>query len=112
MTYSVWNPLSKSYDYFETPVIGADLDSPNPRHIASRGTSELGFTVEDAAWPLPANAVRSGSGKAAQGMIAKRTQRSTMLGDFDISVPSAIGVYVAVGVFSFCIYKLFWNEPK
>jgi len=66
MKYSVWNPGTRRYDYYEAQSDGATHAGAPPR----ASTSELGATPEQAAWPLPADAVKAGSGELPQGRIA------------------------------------------
>jgi hypothetical protein len=68
MIYSVWDHARREYDYYQTPNKNGATQAPKPGHLRNKG--ELGLTPEEAAWPLPANAVRVGGGKYAKGMIA------------------------------------------
>lgn len=74
MIYSVWEPGSRSYDYYQTP--NAPPSAPvDPRHLRAR---ELGTAPEDAAWPLPDGAKWVGRGRMAKGTVARKGG----LGDF------------------------------
>lgn len=69
MIYSVWNPVAKQYDYFQSPSKPTDADTPVPNHLKSKPKSPVGLS-SDVAWPLPSDAVRVGSGLIAKGSIA------------------------------------------
>ena len=75
----MWNNATRTYDYY---------DAGAPPRAAS---SSLGATPEQAAWPLPADAVKTGSGEMPQGRIA-----STESGKFTIDLPQSI-FYAAIG---------------
>jgi hypothetical protein len=79
--YSVWNQGAGRFDYFEDGVPNAKANAPKPSHLVSR---ELGSTVDQAAWPLPAGARRTGSGSVAIGRVATR-KSAAALGDFVLS---------------------------
>lgn len=68
MTYSVWNSGTRVYDYYQTRT-PAPIHAGAPSHVTK--TTPLGATVDDAAYPLPADAVRVGSGPIARGKIAR-----------------------------------------
>jgi hypothetical protein len=66
MRYSVWNPGTLEFDYYEGP--GAETtNAVKPAHLKAR---TLGATVDQAAWPLPSDAVRVGAGPLAVGRVA------------------------------------------
>ena len=65
--YSVWNIGTGQFDYYETDQQPRRTNAGKPGHLRSR---TLGMTVEQAAWPLPLGAVRTGSGPHAQGKVA------------------------------------------
>jgi hypothetical protein len=67
MMYSVWNNARRAYDYYRGPATSATHAGAPP---VTRGASELGATPDQAAWPLPAGAVKVGSGEFPQGKIA------------------------------------------
>jgi len=69
MLYSVMNTKSRRYDYYETGEAEPWHAPPPPR---AKAATALGAVPEDAAWPLPPNARRVGSGDTAQGRIAIR----------------------------------------
>ncbi len=96
MRYSVWNNQRRAYDYYESASTPTQTNAPKPAHLTSR---TLGATAEQAAWPLPADAIRIGQGERAIGMVAvTRQQRvQAMAGD---AAPSSLlrGVgYIAAG---------------
>jgi hypothetical protein len=66
ITYSVWNPGSRLYDYFATSE-EHPIHAPSPKRTSTR---PLGATPEEAAWKLPPMAHRIGSGAMPQGRIA------------------------------------------
>jgi len=66
MKYSVWNNATRRYDYYQAAGdTGIHAGAP-PR----ASTFELGATPDQAAWPLPADATKTGSGELPQGRIA------------------------------------------
>lgn len=71
MIYSVWNHAVRRYDYYRTPETSAAVNAPTPKHLLGVG-DDLGLAPEEAAWPLPANAVPAGSGKDPKGQVASR----------------------------------------
>ena len=66
MRYSVWNPGSLEFDYYESPG-DERTNAAKPAHLRQR---TLGSTVDQAAWPLPAGAVPAGSGPHAVGRVS------------------------------------------
>lgn len=66
MTYSVWRPSRREYDYYEDTK-GIPGGQPVPHHLSAR---ELGVSSARAGWPLPSGVKRIGSGGTARGMIA------------------------------------------
>jgi len=80
MVFSVWRPAIGRYDYFETPALEAEFYEPaQPKHLKG-GAKGVGVSVERATWALPSNAVHTGQGTAAKGMIA---QKHSAMGAFD-----------------------------
>lgn len=69
MRFSVWNQSLGAFDYYEGGVEQRVLNTEKPKHLVSR---TLGSTVDQAAWPLPANARKIGSGPDAIGRVASR----------------------------------------
>ena len=64
--FSVWNNGTRRYDYY-TAQGDAGIHAGAPPRAS---TFELGATPEQAAWPLPADATKTGSGELPQGRIA------------------------------------------
>lgn len=87
MKFSVWNNAARAYDYYETRGVGGIHAGAPP----SSGSSALGATPDEAAWPLPADATKTGSGELPQGRIASREA-----GKFTIDLPQSI-FYAAIG---------------
>jgi hypothetical protein len=88
MKYSVWNNGTRSYNYFDAPgTPGIHAGAPPRVH-----GSELGATPDQAAWPLPPGAVKTGSGELPQGRIASTDSSH----GFDFN---KVFLYAAVGYF-------------
>jgi hypothetical protein len=74
MLYSVYNPQTSAYDYYQA---SGDADAlPSPKHLRPK---ELGVPVTQAGWPLPPDARWVGRGDIAKGQVA------TPLGDAGLS---------------------------
>jgi hypothetical protein len=71
MIYSVWNDSDKLYHYYDGPDPSKDI--PAPQHLIS-SASQIGVPADNASWPLPKNAVMTGKGPQARGMIATIAQ--------------------------------------
>ena len=69
MRYSVWNQGADRYDYYQCPRQQHTLNVEPPTHLEHR---TLGSTVDQAAWPLPSDAVLVGHGTEPVGRIATR----------------------------------------
>lgn len=80
MIYSVWNQGAGVFDYFEDGALQTQLNVERPTHIAER---TLGATVEQAAWPLPAAAKKTGSGAVPVGRIAAKKTGAALAGITD-----------------------------
>jgi hypothetical protein len=65
MIYSVWQPGSHVYRYYDVPEQYAD-DVPTPRRS---GKSPIGAAPEEISWRLPASAQPVGSGEAPKGVV-------------------------------------------
>lgn len=85
MTYSVWIPATKRYDYYEAP--GNDVKPPPARSFGAKSVSS-----HDAGYRLPTGATRTGSGETARGMVA--TTGGTVLGGLSLSGVGGIGLAV------------------
>ena len=95
MRYSVWNNATRAYDYYEAQGDAAIHAGAPPR----AASSSLGATPEQAAWPLPANATKVGSGTEPEDRIASREA-----GKFTIDLPQSI-FYAAIGYMIWRILK-------
>jgi hypothetical protein len=94
MKYSVWNNATRRYDYYTAQGdTGIHAGAP-PR----ASTSELGATPDQAAWPLPADATKVGSGELPQGRIASTEAKSGV--SFD-----KLFLYAAAGYFLWRMIK-------
>lgn len=87
MRYSIWNNATRAYDYYDARDTSATHAGAPPRS----GSNALGATPDEAAWPLPADAVKVGAGEQPQGRIA-----SHEAGKFTIDLPKSI-FYAAIG---------------
>jgi hypothetical protein len=93
MRYSVWNQSTGLFDYFEGGREQDKLNAPKPGHIGPRN---LGSTIDQAAWPLPAGARKIGSGAVAVGRVARSGGSSGMSGLGDIfDSPTKIAIFAA-----------------
>lgn len=63
--YSVWDPRSYSYKYYEC----AENVNENPKPSKSLFTSAIGATVTEISYKLPAGARLVGEGKEAKGAV-------------------------------------------
>lgn len=100
MIYSVWNQGSRSYDYYENSDVQKSANTPMPSHIAS---PPLGATIDQAAWPLPPNAVKIGSGEFAKGRVASRGGNLLPMGAFNMDSNTA--VMIGLGVAAYLLWK-------
>ena len=96
MRYSVHNPVTGAFEYFEGgPGVAINDDLPTPKYDASVRT-KIGIPSSVAGRPLPPNARRVGSGKLPVGLIS--TGRvGVWSGTKKGSVPSGIGALGALG---------------
>ncbi len=81
--YSVWNQPLGAFEYFESTLPQQKLNVEKPTHLRSR---TLGSTVDQAAWPLPGNLRRIGSGPEAIGKVAA-SKGGVSLGDYAAELP-------------------------
>lgn len=90
MQFSVWNLGKSMFDYYETADAPSATNTPKPDHLTSGG--QIGVTVEQACWPLPAGAQYTGSGDVAIGRIAIQPGKQTGLSGTtdDLSLPKGI----------------------
>jgi hypothetical protein len=92
--YSVWNPSTRAYDYY-TAQGDAGIHAGAPPRAS---TSALGATPDQAAWPLPADATKVGSGELPQGRIASTEPKGAV--SFN-----AMFLYAAAGYFLWRMIK-------
>jgi hypothetical protein len=90
MKYSVWNNASRRYDYYQAQGDARIHAGAPPR----ASTTELGATPEQAAWPLPASAVKVGSGDLPEGRIASTLPAGTYAINFKESIVYGIIGYL------------------
>jgi hypothetical protein len=95
--YSVWQQGRGVFDYFEDRREQPSLNAPAPTHIGHR---TLGSTVDQAAWPLPADAKRIGSGPVAIGRIAA-TKAGGALGDIGGSPLVKAGLLTVAAILAY-----------
>ena len=69
MIYSVWNQGARQWDYYEDNSQQSTANTPKPSHIPN---ARIGATPDEAAWPLPSSARRTGSGNEPRGRVAAR----------------------------------------
>jgi hypothetical protein len=98
-TYSVYKPDTRSYDYYQSdaPGNGTHAGSPPVR----LGRSPLGATPDQAAWRVPPDARKVGSGAMPMGRIATMGSAGA-LGDVDISSP---WTWIVGGVIAYFAWK-------
>lgn len=89
MTFSVWRPELRQYDYYEDGVRTAAF--PQPRHLGGR------IAADAAGWPLPGGARKIGAGPTVQGQVATSGVES--------GVSSACW-YIGLGVLGYALWRL------
>ena len=90
--FSVWNAATRAYDYYKAHGKPAIHAGAPPR----AESNALGATPDEAAWPLPANAVKTGSGEMPQGRIASTGDR----GGIDLKTS------IIYGVLGYALWKM------
>lgn len=70
MNYSVFNPQTKRYDYYQTQSSTSATHASAPSR--SLMAHQLGATPEQAAWSLSSSATKTGEGDLAIGRVAGR----------------------------------------
>lgn len=90
MVYSVYNPQTKRYDYFQSREPFQEF-APTMK-LAPR--SELGVVWTDAMWRLPSGAKYIGSGQIAKGAIAAGKGQGGLGG----TIQEDLAGFVIVGV--------------
>jgi len=85
--YSVWNQAARLYDHYEDGAPDERANAAAPRHLGRADT--LGFTPDEAAWPLPFGARKIGSGPTAVGRVARRRGAGAVpaLSGFEVPMP-------------------------
>jgi len=106
MIYSVWNPGTSQFDYFETNKLATKLNVEKPAHITQR---TLGSTPEQAAWPLPRDARPIGTGPDAIGRVASH-KSPRALGDATDNTNLAYAGALLVG--GYLLWKYVVNPPR
>lgn len=93
MRYSVYNYDTRQYDYYEgSGPSGTHAGSPPKTFMKSA----LGATPEQAAWKLPPNAVKVGSGAMPEGRIASRASALSGLGSIDVGTGGKIALALGI----------------
>jgi hypothetical protein len=68
MLYSVYSYPKQAYDYYQAHDAGRKTHAGTPPR--ARGSTAVGSTPEQSAWPLPLGAKLVGSGPTPKGRIA------------------------------------------
>lgn len=92
MIYSVWNPASQKYAYYEVSEAHAD-DVPTP---ACRGKTSLGCAPAELTWTLPAGARPMGEGDHARGVVVHPSGGGALSGFTDSPLSSLLLVGVGI----------------
>jgi hypothetical protein len=91
-TYSVYDWNRQVYDYYQgSGPKGTHAGSPPKAYFKSA----LGATPEQAAWKLPGDAVKVGSGVLPRGRIAS-TGAGSALGGVDLATGGKIAIALAI----------------
>lgn len=98
MKFSVYNYDTHLYDYYENRRGGGTHAGSPPKSLVK---SSLGATPEQAAWKLPVDAVKVGSGQMPIGRVASNGSPVAMSG-YDLS--SGAKIAVALGI-AYLAYK-------
>lgn len=92
MIYSVHNPVSGAFEYFEAaPDVAINDDLPTPRWGKDVKT-KLGVPSSLAARPLPPGAQPRGSGSQPKGLMSSG-QEGQWVGTKKGSLPSGLGLF-------------------
>jgi hypothetical protein len=92
MIYSVHNPYTGVFDYFEAgPDTAINDDLPTPR-FSSDITTPVGVPASFAGRPLPPSARQTGSGVLPVGSISNG-QQGLWTGSQKSMIPSGLGVW-------------------
>lgn len=85
MNYSVYNPSTRAFDYYQTSELaGVTHAGAPPKSILA---SSLGASPEQAAWTLPMSARKVGSGPVARGRVATKGALVPFAGFADAPLP-------------------------
>ena len=103
MIYSVWNQAARLYDYYEDGTPDARANAPAPRHLGRVDT--LGHTPDEAAWPLPFGARRTGSGPTAKGRVARRRGGAAPAALSGFEVPTPLVALAAIWALTFYVWR-------
>lgn len=107
MIYSVWNQAAQVFDVFEDDRPQAELNAPAPAHLRAR---TIGATVDQAAWPLPAGARRTGTSHVAVGRIATAAGGAGLGGVVADVVGSRLGMLALGGALAW--WNLHRRRPR
>lgn len=108
-TYSVWNQALGAFDYYESNKNQAQLNVEKPSHIGSR---TLGATVDQAAWPMPADARKIGSGATPIGKVSTLRKIGGLGSMSDALGEATIGKAVLAGGVAYLAWKYVAKRRK
>ena len=92
MVYSVYDYDRKVYDYYQgSGPKGTHASSPPKTY----GKSALGATPEQAAWKLPPDAVKVGTGMMPKGRIASSSS-GLGLGEYDLATGAKLAAALGI----------------
>jgi len=97
--FSVWNQSLGAFDYYESSSSQPTLNVEKPTHLVPR---QLGATVDQAAWPLPGNVRKIGSGTNPIGKIARAP--GAAMGDDGIAGIPLSTIAIGAGI-AFVVWK-------
>lgn len=102
MHYSVWNQGQGRFDYYQDQRVQQELNTPAPTHIRAR---PMGSTVDQAAWPLPADARLIGHGAVPVGRVAARPGRPAALAGVEGDDVVRAGALLLAGVVAWHVLR-------
>ena len=102
MMYSVWNQATRRFDYYRDDRRSEETSSPKPKHLSHH---TLGATPEEAAWPLPEEAVLVGHGKYPKGYVASLEGKRGALGTFLFGLDLTLTNIALLGALGFVGWK-------
>jgi hypothetical protein len=91
--FSVWNPASRAFDYYQSPGQSSGAHAPKPPRAF--GARTIGATVDQAAWRLPPGSVKVGAGVSPRGRIASLGS----IGDDTLLLAPMVGLAAIIGVY-------------